>query len=75
MKDAARILEAAGKDGSMDGYQSGDPGRAYLLSAALWSAATGLGLTYAEPPASFEREDQKVRGPWTNDRGGPRHLS
>lgn len=63
VKDAARILEAAGKDSSMDGYQSGDPGRAYLLAAALWSAATGLGLTYAEPPASFEREGQKVRGP------------
>ena len=63
VKDAARILEAAGHDGSMDGYQSGDPRRAYLLAAALWSAATGLGLTYAEPPASFEREGQKVRGP------------
>ena len=63
VKDAARILEAAGYDGSMDGYSSGDPGRAYLLAAAIWSAATGLGLTYAEPPASFEREGQKVRGP------------
>ena len=63
VKDAARILEAAGHDGSMDGYSSGDPGRAYLLAAAIWSAATGLGLTYAEPPASFEREGQKVRGP------------
>ena len=63
LKDAARLLEAAGHDGSMDGYQSADPRRAYLLAGAIWSAVTGLGLTYAEPPASFERVGQKIRGP------------
>ena len=63
VKDAARLLEAAGRHGSMNGYQSGDPRRANLLAAAIWSAATGLGLTYAEPPASFESEGQKVRSP------------
>ena len=63
LKDAARLLEAAGHDGSMDGYQSADPRRAYLLAGAIWSAVTGLALTYAEPPASFEKEGQKIRGP------------
>ena len=63
VKEAARLLEASGHDGSMNGYQSEDPRRAYLLAAAIWSAVTGLGLTYAEPPASFEREGQKVRSP------------
>ena len=63
LKDAARLLESAGHDGSINGYQSGDPRRAYLLAGAIWSAATGLSLTYAEPPASFEREGQKIRGP------------
>ena len=63
LKDASRLLEAAGHSGSMDGYQSGDPRRAYLLAAAIWSAATGLGLTYAVPPASFEQEGQKIRAP------------
>ena len=63
LKDAARLLEGAGHDGSMNGYQSADPRRAYLLAGAIWSAVTGLALTYAEPPASFEREGQKVRGP------------
>ena len=63
VKDAARLLESAGHDGSMNGYQSGDPRRAYLLAASIWSAVTGLGLTYAEPPASFEREGQKIRSP------------
>ena len=63
LKDAARLLEGAGRDGSMDGYQSGDPRRAYMLADAIWSAVTGLGLTYAQPPASFETEGQKIRGP------------
>ena len=57
------MLEGAGHDSSIDGYQSGDPRRAYLLAGAIWSAVTGLSLTYAEPPASFEREGQKIRGP------------
>ena len=63
LKDASRLLRANGHDGSLDGYQSGDPGRAYLLAAAIWSASTALGLSYAEPPASFEAKGQKVRGP------------
>ena len=63
LKEAARLLEAAGHDGSLNGYQSGDPRRAYLLAGAIWSALTGLGLTYAVPPASFERHGQKVRSP------------
>ena len=63
LKDAARLLESAGHDGSMNGYQSGDPSRVYLLAGAIWSAVTGFALTYAEPPVSFEREGQKIRGP------------
>ena len=63
LKDAARLLEQAGHDGSMDGYQSGDTRRSYMLAGAIWSALTGIGITYAEPPASFEKEGQKIRGP------------
>ncbi len=63
LKDAARLLESAGHDGSMNGYQLADPRRAYLLAGAIWSAITGLALTYAEPPASFEKDGQKIRGP------------
>ena len=61
VKQAARLLEASGHDGSMDGYHSEDPRRAYMLAGAIWSAVTGLALTYAEPPASFETEGQKIR--------------
>ena len=63
LKAAARLLEDNGHKGSLDGYQSGEPGRAYLLAGAIWSAATSLALTYAHPPASFEKEGQKIRGP------------
>ncbi|WP_291237599.1 DUF3320 domain-containing protein [Gemmobacter sp.] len=63
LKDASRILEAAGHSGAMDGYQSSDPLRVWMLAGAIWSAATGLGLTYAVPPASFERIGQKIRDP------------
>ncbi len=63
LKVASRLLEAAGQDGSMEGYQSNDPRRAWMIAGAIWSAATGLGLTYANPPASFERDGQKIRFP------------
>jgi len=63
LKEASRLLERAGLDGSLDGYQSNDPGRVWLLAGAIWSATTGLGLSYAVPPASFEQQGQKIRGP------------
>ena len=63
LKVAARILAAGGHPDSMEGYQSGDPRRVYMIAAALWSAMTGLGLTYANPPRSFELSGQKVRDP------------
>ncbi len=63
IKEASRILEAAGHSGALDGYQSKDPRRAWMLAASIWSAATALNLSYAEPPKSFEKAGQKVRGP------------
>ena len=62
LKDAAHLLEGAGYDDSMNGYQSGDPRRAYLLASAIWSAVTGLSLTYAEPPGRWVRNyEEQVR--------------
>ncbi|WP_347138260.1 DUF3320 domain-containing protein [Paracoccus sp. SSK6] len=63
LKEAARLLEAAGHSGAIDGYQGNDPLRVWMLAGAIWSAATGLGLTYAVPPASFEQAGQKIRDP------------
>ncbi len=63
MKQAAGVLATHGFSSALDGYQTGDPRRAYMLSAAIWSAVAGRGLTYAEPPRSFEKTGQKVRLP------------
>ena len=63
LKDASQLLEAAGHNSSINGYQSQDPSRVWMLAGAIWSAATGLGLSYAVPPASFEQRGQKVRNP------------
>lgn len=63
LKEASSLLEAAGHLGSMEGYQSNNPQRVWMIAGAIWSAATALNLTYAVPPASFERSGQKIRDP------------
>lgn len=63
LKDASRLLETGGQSGSLEGYQSKDAGRTWMLAGAIWSALTGLGLSYAVPPTSFELRGQKVRDP------------
>ena len=63
LKEAASALERGGHRATLEGYQSGDTGRVFMLGAAVWSAAAGWGLTYANPPASFEHNGQKVRPP------------
>ncbi|QUS37222.1 DUF4011 domain-containing protein [Falsirhodobacter algicola] len=63
LKEAARLLEATGRSGALDGYASGDPARVWMVAGAIWSAATGMGLSYAVPPASFEARGQKIRDP------------
>ena len=63
LKEASLLLERSGHNGSLEGYQSGDPQRAWMIAGAIWSAVTGMGLTYANPPSSFEIEGQKIRSP------------
>jgi very-short-patch-repair endonuclease len=65
LKVAGDVLTGHGHRSALDGYQSGDPGRAYLLVAALWSAVAAKSLTYANPPRSFEAVGQKTRRPTT----------
>ncbi|MBB6414093.1 DUF3320 domain-containing protein [Mesorhizobium sangaii] len=65
LRSAAERLAAHGHASSLDGYQSGNPQRAFMLSAAIYSAVAGLSLHYAEPPASFESRGQKIRRPST----------
>ena len=65
LKDAARLLERQGKNGAINGYQSEDPKRSLLLANAIWNATVRRGISYAEPPKSFEQQGQKVRAPGT----------
>ena len=60
---AAEQLAKHGHASGMDGYQSKDPKRAFMLTASIYSAIAAMGLHYAEPPASFESRGQKVRRP------------
>ncbi len=63
LRTASSILEAAGHDGALEGYQSYSPARAWMIAGAIWSAATGLGLTYVNPESAFEARGQKIRSP------------
>jgi very-short-patch-repair endonuclease len=63
IKDASKVLEQHGHSSALDGYQSRDPQRAWLLVAALWSSVAARSLTYANPPGSFEQVGQKTRLP------------
>lgn len=63
LKMASDALRRAGKSGELDGYRSKDRSRVWLIASAIWSAISGLRLSYALPPANFERQGQKVRTP------------
>lgn len=65
LKIAGDVLAKFGHESALDGYQSRDPRRAYMLVAALWSAVASGSLTYANPPKSFEMVGQKTRRPAT----------
>jgi len=63
LRSAAERLVAHGHPSGLDGYQSNNPQRTYMLTAAIYSAIAGMALHYAEPPASFETRGQKIRRP------------
>lgn len=48
---------------SLDGYQSGDVNRAKMQMAAVYEALADEGISYANPPASFAEQGQRVRLP------------
>ncbi|MBK8975482.1 MAG: DUF4011 domain-containing protein [Planctomycetes bacterium] len=61
-RTSTRLAQAIG-DGSLLGYQARDPGRVRATVAAAYRALQDCELRYANPPASFESEGQKVRLP------------
>lgn len=63
LRSTADLLSHWTQDPSLNGYQSKDARRAYLMAAAVYEALRKLGITYVNPPASFESEGQRVRLP------------
>src|SRR6187551_2588316 len=63
LREASGILVRSGRPGSLEGYQAKSRERSWELVSAIWSAVSAKGLTYANPPASFDTEGQKVRTP------------
>ena len=63
LKATSEVLRRAGKPDAINGYESKSRKRVWSLAAALWSAVAGKRFTYALPPASFERQGQKIRTP------------
>jgi len=63
LREASEILVRGGRAGSLEGYQARSRERSWELVSALWSAVSAKGITYANPPASFDTEGQKVRTP------------
>lgn len=47
----------------LDGYQSDNPARVDATVAAIWNAVRELDVRYAEPPASWGLQGQKIRTP------------
>lgn len=63
LKDASSLLKSWTQDSSLSGYQTRDPKRAWLTVAAIYTALRKPGISYINPPASFETTGQKVRTP------------
>lgn len=63
LRDASLILRKAGKPDGIDGYKAGSRQRIWEITSAIYTAICNLGLSYAVPPASFERDGQKIRLP------------
>lgn len=63
LKAASDALRRAGSKDALNGYEDRSRTRAWELASAIWSAICGLRLSYALPPASFEKVGQKVRTP------------
>ena len=60
---ASEKLQAWTGSPSLDGYQSGDPSRAKMQMAAIYSDIADERISYANPLASFAEQGQRVRLP------------
>ncbi len=63
LRNASEVLRRSGKVAQIDGYRSRSRQRVWEIASAIYTAICNLGLTYALPPSSFERDGQKIRLP------------
>lgn len=63
LQRASDKLHAWTGNPSLDGYQSGDPTRAKMQMAAVYESLSEERISYANPPASFAEQGQRVRLP------------
>ncbi|AKS35857.1 DUF3320 domain-containing protein [Mycolicibacterium goodii] len=61
-KVSDRLLQATGNS-AIDGYQSENPDRVDAIARAVFEAMRACDIRYAEPPASWGDDGQKVRTP------------
>ena len=60
---ASTLLRLLGGDASMNGYQSKNRERVWQQVSAIYSTLLAENLHYANPPASFGTDGQKIRTP------------
>lgn len=60
LASASELLARRTPSPALDGYQSG-PERVNAIAEAIYDALQGRGITYVEPPASFEGTGQRIR--------------
>lgn len=63
LRKTSDILRRWSEDPSLAGYQRKDPKHVFMMAAAIYSALQHLGITYINPPASFEAQGQRIRLP------------
>jgi len=61
--EASKLLLEKTQDGSLSGYQSGDPRRAYMQAGSYLFRSSSPEDQLCQPPASFEKTGQKIRTP------------
>ena len=63
LSKAGEVLRKAGKEDGSRGYSSGSRQKIWEFVSAVYTAVATLDITYAQPPASFEVDGQKIRLP------------
>ena len=61
IRSASEVLNRWTGSPSFDAYQSMSPDRVKKQMAAIYEAIKGLDIVYCSPPASFEKEGQRIR--------------